>query len=109
MRSLKVRPASLFSSIRYSKFVISPCLQLCVCVQVGGEEDVFGANIYTLVLTGIMGDRPCGDLFQFLRLNLPGVDQVRQVQLQQFRVECIPLLSGMEQRQCGLEQGQCQD
>ena len=28
MRSLKVRPASLLSSIRYSKLVISPCFQL---------------------------------------------------------------------------------
>ena len=72
---------------------------MCACAG-GGEEDVYGANIYTLVLTGIIGDRPCGDLFQFLRLNLPSVDQVRQVQLQQFRVECIPLLSGMEQGQC---------
>ena len=91
---------------------------MCACAG-GGEEDVYGANIYTLVLTGTMGDRPCGDLFQFLRLNLPSVDQVRQVQLQQFRVECIPLLSGMEQGQCrdkrkcemelghcGMEQGQ---
>ena len=52
----------------------------------------------SLVLTCSMEDRPCSDLLQFLRLNLPVVDQVRQVQLQQFSVECIPLLSGMEQR-----------
>ena len=52
----------------------------------------------SLVLTCSMEDRPCSDLLQFLRLNFPVVDQVRQVQLQQFRVERIPFLSGMEQR-----------
>ena len=84
IKSLKVLPANLLSSVRYSKLVISPCLQLQ-----GDESQI---QSLTIMIISSKRDIPLSDLLELFVLSLSAVIQVGKLKLQELGMHIITFL-----------------